>query len=311
MNIRPQNVERYKKAEQLYKEGKSLRAIGKEIKMDYRYISQYLKEKGYVMTRNQQWIKSDSDELEQAVELYKQGHNIKEISKILKKKDNRISEYLQKAGYVVSLNNQTHQYHEDSFRVIDTEEKAYWLGFLSADGCVHDNILELTLKAEDKEHVEKFARFMSPTAEVKYRSSTNAYRVNICSKEICDDLIALGVTPKKSLTLQFCEQIPQHLIHHYIRGYVDGDGSIGLKNRNKDACFSVIGTEDFLNKIISVLGLKHNKKRRQGEAYEIRYSGNKQVPRILNRLYADAKVYLPRKYEKYQQIIDIAVHSRN
>lgn len=311
MNIRPQNVARYKKAEQLYKEGKSLRAIGKELKMDYRYISQYLKEKGYTMTRNQQWVKDDTDELSQAVELHEQGHSIKEISKILKKKDNRISEYLQSVGCIISMNNQKHEYHDEIFRCIDTEEKAYWLGFLSADGCVHNNILELTLKEGDKEHVEMFARFASPTAEVKYRKSTKAYRVNICSKEICDDLISLGVTPRKSLTLQFCDQVPQHLIHHYIRGYVDGDGSVGLYNKGKDAYFGVLGTEEFLNEIVSVLGLKHNKKRRHGEAYEIRYGGNKQVPPILERLYGDATVYLQRKYEKYQQIMDYAVHSRN
>ena len=44
MNIRPKNRVRYERAEQLYKEGKSLRAIGTELGMDYRYISTYLKE---------------------------------------------------------------------------------------------------------------------------------------------------------------------------------------------------------------------------------------------------------------------------
>lgn len=303
MNIRPQNLARYQQAEQLYKEGKSLRAIGKELGMDYRYISRYLKERGYEMTRNQQWIKQDDEVLEQSIELYEQGHNIKTISQMLKVKDNRISEFLQTRGIMVSMNNQSHEYYEDIFSEVDTEEKAYWLGFLSADGCVHDNILELTLKEEDKEHVERFARFISPTAEVKYRSLTKAYRVMISNKQICDDLFALGVTPKKSLTLQFCEQVPEYLIHHYIRGYVDGDGSIGLKNKGKDAYLSIIGTESFLDEVIYALDLHHNKKRRQGEAYEIRYAGNKQVPPVLRKLYENATVYLPRKYEKYHQII--------
>ncbi len=303
MNIRPQNIARYEKAEQLYKEGKSLRSIGKELGMDYRYISRYLKERGYEMTRNQHWIKQDDDILMQSIELYQQGHNIKTISKMLKVKDNRISEFLQKNGIMLNMNNQIHEYYDETFHVIDTEEKAYWLGFLSADGSIHDNILELTLKEGDKEHVEKFARFISPTAEVKYRASTKSYRVSICSTKICNDLIALGVTPKKSLTLQFCKQVPEHLMHHYIRGYIDGDGSIGLYNKSKDAYFGVIGTEDFLDEIVSFLELHHNKKRRHGEAYEIRYSGNKLVPPVLKRLYEDATVYLPRKYEKYQQII--------
>lgn len=300
MNIRPQNVARYEKAERLFKEGKSLRAIGQELKMDYRYISQYLKEKGYEITRNQHWIKNDEDVLKQAADLHKQGYNFKQIRQMLKIKDNRISEYLQKNGYMLSMNNQTHEYYNGVFRMIDSEEKAYWLGFISADGCVHDGILELTLKEEDKEHVKRFARFVSPTAEVKYRPKQKAYRVSICSKQICDDLIALGVTPRKSLTLQFCDKVPLHLVHHYIRGYVDGDGSIQYR---KHARIEILGTECFLNSIVDSLSLHHNKKKQHGAAYSIRYSGNKLAPPILNMLYADATVYLPRKYEKYQQII--------
>ena len=39
------------------------------------------------------------------------------------------------------------------FEKIDSEEKAYWLGFLEADGCLHsgkgDYRIELGLKEED------------------------------------------------------------------------------------------------------------------------------------------------------------------
>jgi hypothetical protein len=309
VNIRPQNIARYEKAEQLFKEGKALKKIRSETGLDPKCVSRYLKFKGYSFTRNQHWIKNDTSELQKAGDLYEEGYGIKKISQILHISDYRIAQYLESQGYQWNLNNQTHEYYDDVFEVIDTEEKAYWLGFLSADGSHSNKILELSLKEGDRNHIKSFGDFISPTAEIQYRSKVKACRIQICSKKICDDLTALGVTPNKSLTLEFCDQVPKHLIHHYIRGYVDGDGSIGLSYRNKNdkrkhASFGVLGTESFLDQIISHLNLHHNKKQRHGKAYSIGYSGNKLVPKILNKLYADATIYLPRKYKKYQEIVE-------
>ena len=59
-------------------------------------------------------------------------------------------------------------YNENYFKIIDSEEKAYWLGFLYADGCItrfyrneklKSMSLELTLQSNDIEHLKKFLKF--------------------------------------------------------------------------------------------------------------------------------------------------------
>jgi hypothetical protein len=116
----------------------------------------------------------------------------------------------------------------DIFQNIDTEEKAYWLGFLYADGCVHsqENKIELGLAEKDYEHLNKFRNFLQIKNKIAYRDSTKSYRLSFRSKKSKQDLIALGYIPCKSLLLHFpnSQQVPDYLIKHFIRGYFDGDG---------------------------------------------------------------------------------------
>ena len=104
-----------------------------------------------------------------------------------------------------------------AFERIDNEEKAYWLGFLYADGSVShyksSKRVELGLKESDRGHLQKFADFLCYRGEIHYRPETNSYRVYFGSQKIHDDLIKLGCVEKKSLVLMFPseEMIPRHL----------------------------------------------------------------------------------------------------
>ena len=135
-----------------------------------------------------------------------------------------------------------------NFEIIDTEEKAYWLGFLYADGSVSstDNRIELGLAEKDLNHIEKFKEFIGIPNKISYRPQTKSYRYSFKSIPCKEDLIKHGCVPKKSLILKFPteEQVPEHLIRHFIRGYFDGDGWFS----NTSSCFQVgiIGTEDFI-----------------------------------------------------------------
>ena len=62
---------------------------------------------------------------------------------------------------VINYQNKS-KFDECVFDSIDNEEKAYWLGFIFADGCIssRDNAFELSLKGEDIEHLHKFNTFM-------------------------------------------------------------------------------------------------------------------------------------------------------
>lgn len=195
------------------------------------------------------------------------------------------------------------------FKNIDSEEKAYWLGFLYADGSVssQNNNIELALAEKDYEHLVKFSSFMGIKKDkIKKRVNKKnfiSYRVIITNKDLKQDLIDKGCTPRKSLTLLFPseEKVPKHLLKHFVRGYIDGDGSIGRYRENKDRVqLQILGTPEFLNSLVCNMGWKklsfgHNKHHLDRTYFAIWEA--KYVQDYLNEIYLDANIYLTRKHK--------------
>ena len=197
-----------------------------------------------------------------------------------------------------------------NFEKIDNEEKAYWLGFLYADGCVgsNENKIELGLAEKDLKHIEKFKDFMGVNNKISYRAGTKSYRFSFRSEKCKMDLIDKGCVPKKSLKLTFPDnaQVPEYLIKHFIRGYFDGDGWF----TNTSACFQVgiIGTENFIAGFLNAVDCinKTNKifnVHRENGAKRYVFGAYHDVLNFLNWIYKDSKVYLDRKYELYLDFI--------
>jgi hypothetical protein len=127
------------------------------------------------------------------------------------------------------------------FREIDCPEKAYWIGLLAADGCVSENSrISLSQAIKDREIVDAFSAAIGATHLVKERKvqsqsflgkskQTHMAIVRITSKTMASDLAREGIIKRKSLTIQISpcsERYPSA----YIRGLLDGDGSVGEKN---------------------------------------------------------------------------------
>lgn len=198
-----------------------------------------------------------------------------------------------------------------NFEIIDTEEKAYWLGFLYADGSVGstDNRIELGLAEKDLNHIEKFKEFIGVPNKISYRPQTKSYRYIFKSIPCKEDLIKQGCMPKKSLILKFPteQQVPEHLIRHFIRGYFDGDGWFS----NTSSCFQVgiIGTEDFIKGFLNVIDIQNKSNKifivhREQGAKRYVFSGLNDVTNFLNWIYKDSTIYLDRKYENYLDFIN-------
>lgn len=194
------------------------------------------------------------------------------------------------------------------FENIDTEEKAYWLGFLYADGCVHrfknSYKVELTLQESDLEHLLKFKNFIDWKENPKYREAQKAYRVSFGSRKVAEDLISLGCVPNKSLILTFPDKVPDSLIQHFIRGYFDGDGSIHLIQNKHSVTpdVRILGTKEFLRTLLTKLQIntasikkcKHN----SSNNYYVKFNKDDSY-KFLNYIYKDALIYLQRKFDKY------------
>jgi len=196
------------------------------------------------------------------------------------------------------------------FETIDTEEKAYWLGFLYADGSVgsSDNRIELGLAEKDLKQIEKFRDFIGIMNKISYRSQTKSYRYCFKSVPCKADLIKQGCVPKKSLILKFPseEQVPKELIRHFIRGYFDGDGWF----TNTESCFQVgiIGTEDFIKGFLNSIEIQNKNNKifdvhRKDGAKRYVFGAYQDVLNFLNWIYQDSHVYLDRKHEYYLDFI--------
>lgn len=115
------------------------------------------------------------------------------------------------------------------FEFINTEEKAYWLGFIWADGHVSQKApWFLVVQIKDRDHMEKLCKALSYDGTIKavhgsgYNPNAIHYRVAFCRRKLCDDLNNLGRNSNKD-TLP---DIDPSLMGHFLRGYFDGDGSV-------------------------------------------------------------------------------------
>lgn len=210
-----------------------------------------------------------------------------------------ISRFLKREGIVVINKQNDRGTNHTVFSEINTEEKAYWLGFLFADGSVSkkDNIIELSLKSSDINHLIKFKAFIG--AENKISQDKIRCRYLFSSKQMKIDLIKLGCTPNKSLTLKF-PKIKKDLLRHFIRGYFDGDGCITYRRTKSTLSIvtSFLGTKDVLTNIMSELDINKILYPKVKICYFLMHKKDSRI--CLNYMYKDCLIYLDRKYHRYQ-----------
>lgn len=188
---------------------------------------------------------------------------------------------------------------------------AYILGYICADGSVAWDkkrgyqSLTITASAKDKTHLEKIRKILRSTKPLLYGKSTKSYRLIINSGRMCKRLMHLGISPKKSLILRF-PKIPLKYLRDFIRGYIDGDGSLRYFARKRSPYFEIMissGSKDFIvsleGKIFSCLGIKSRISKYGANCYILRYSCARGLS-LAEWLYQDAKIYLIRKFKKYE-----------
>lgn len=247
--------------------------------------------------------------------------SLKELGKQFGCNYGTIRNLLNKNGIVSKGNKRGYPRNELFFNLINTSEKAYWLGFMYADGCVHSTNYEISINITDLEHVEKFKNAIGATNH-KITTTTKAYgdmknpkplyQFSIKDKQLHNDLIKWGCVPQKSLKLKKIPNIPRDYISHFIRGFFDGDGSIHyLKGTDNYRISFTNGSSDFLNDIQKELstnislGKENNK-----NTYQLQIAGKHQVMRILDYLYKDSNenIRLNRKYNTYLKCSEWALH---
>lgn len=218
-------------------------------------------------------------------------------------------------GKISSLAPDQHEY----FNVIDSEEKAYFLGLLSADGWVghKEGVNEITFGLQDcdKYIVDRYAEIFGRTVSRRFIGQKHNrkpfHRVSFCSKYMCLVLSYKGFTHKKSYTLdaEVFKHVPKDMLHHFIRGYFDGDGCIykGEYDGKQSNYLGFVGTYDFLKELQGVFftfcGLPDKKLyHNTGPCYTLNYSGFPSIDAVMSWLYKDASIFLIRKHNIFTAI---------
>lgn len=202
------------------------------------------------------------------------------------------------------------------FDVIDTEDKAYFLGFIYADGYITRNNLGLAIQESDIEILEKLRICMNSDIPIhhyensgygdKYTNHCKYCRLIVTSDHMVDSLIKDGVVRNKTTILKPPTCVPNHLLRHFIRGYTDGDGTI---NRSSNMCrIGWTGTKDFLGWIGEHLKSKgiidyygFSKQVHSDKVVSVRFGGSVKPLSVMYYLYENSNYYLSRKYNRYKE----------
>jgi hypothetical protein len=221
-----------------------------------------------------------------------------------------------------------YRFNEAFFDVIDTEVQAYWLGFITADGHVQAgkvgtrgaraHHLDVKLKASDAGHLEKLRADMAAENPVLFVPPTGSAgpgaTIILSSVHLTQSLIRLGVTPRKSLTATPWDG-PEHLMRHYWRGMVDGDGTLVKEAGQREKWqLRLIGTKACVGAFrewAAPLSGSAAKMCPKGNIWSWTAGGLASPQAIACELYGGATVYLDRKNALALQLMAAPIRHRS
>ena len=189
--------------------------------------------------------------------------------------------------------------NEDAFSDINNPDSAYWLGVMYSDGFIstskYTNKFGITIKDTDKDLLIKFKEFLKYSGNINYYEANTTYgicnvgRLLIGNNKIVDDLIKNGVVEHKTFKIK---KLPNTTyMDDFIRGYIDGDGSLRKAYPNIRIC----GNKEFLQEIANYFMIPYHLNPDK-TIYNLAYN-TKESEYLEKRLYKNAKYYLDRKYE--------------
>ena len=252
----------------------------------------------------------------------------KEIANILGRTRNSI---VVKANRMGLAKPQKYFYDLNYFENIDSEEKAYWLGFIYADGYIstwgngRNNCFGIEISSIDEGHLRKFNNCIEGNFKISHRkremningeskSTVNMCSIRIHSKDFNNHLLNKGVFYNKTSILEFPKFLSKEMTRHFVRGYIDGDGYISFHKRTTGrgygyvtrfgfVCHSEGFTLDMKRHIEEELNLERELViYKDRNSFSVDTANQKQLLSIVEYLYEDSTIHLDRKYESYKKL---------
>ena len=236
---------------------------------------------------------------------------------------NTLSEYFKKNNITKNKKNfqKDISFNKTFFDNIDSEEKAYWLGFIMADGWTRldknnkPSQMSIEINKKDIEILQNFKKSINSNHNIKERKriQKTGYISEVCSitiscQHMTRKLIEYGVIPNKTYYGFINESIfnnNEELIFHYLRGYSDGDGTIDKKEHTYvfklviKSKFILNTIEKWIKKYCKIKPKIKLESDKRGSAYRLFISNKKDYFVFLDKIYNNSTIYLERKYKNY------------
>ena len=255
------------------------------------------------------------------IQILKDNYKIKTYKELVALLPNRTKTAIDVKINKLGLHKEKHTYNRRFFENINTEDKAYWLGFFYADGCVSINEetnsgeAAIKLYKGDYKHLKKFNKSLEGNINVSFE--TRICNLNNKPQESCiircysidmvNDLIKIGCIPNKTFYITV-PNIPKPLMRHFIRGFFDGDGCICTDSNKRETIginfcsASLIFLKQlrgilYENSINSYIVDEKNK-----NTYRLYIKGLKNVDNMWNYMFDDAVVFFVIYYKKKEML---------
>lgn len=324
------NIERDSDVCSYYLQGRKITEIANILKINRHTVTDILKNNGiYKGNRHADNLSNEKKERnEKILSLYESGLSLRQVANrmdvcpstvlnVLKtfKRNSRPQHSLGHSKGTTK--NRKYHFILDFFENIDSEAKAYFLGFLMADGNVSDRgEIKITLSEKDISLLEVFKEAIDGDMPIKKHLVSLKNRKYKCatlllsSVKMAEDLMKKGCIPRKTFKLNFPNKdvVPEEYIHHFMRGYFDGDGCMCINGQ-----FSVIGCYDFIKvyeeKLLSKISKRKKTSklyptRNNSKIYSVSHGGRIIVKEIHDFLYKNATIFLERKRNNFYNIIN-------
>ena len=265
------------------------------------------------------------DYQEEITKLYQEGKTAKEISSLLGFKYSQpVYNYFKKMGWerTGKTGKRIYKVNENFFKCINTEEKAYILGFICADGHIERDRLDITVSIKDRDILEKIRCAMHSNHPIKEVQRINPYKktgrktltlveLMIGSVKLVKPLFNKGLTTNKTYTLNgdILKYIPKYLMRDFLRGYFDGDGNVFFGRRYNSGYkynINICGNKDFLLKSFQTYFPSNNKLYKDlysKQCYVWKISQRDKVRDFMYYLYYNSSISLQRKYDEFRKIM--------
>jgi hypothetical protein len=302
------------KLQKLVEDGMSAPRIAAIYKLDSTEVRKIIKENNLSIV----FEYFNEGKIDHICDLYKSGVSAKALGKKYSIDKRRVQKWAKERGELRSKADACRftYFNEHIMDTIDTPTKAYWLGFLYADAynCDITSTVNVALKGSDEGHLYKLVDFFELDRGKVFREINpegyDVVNIKLYSKHLSEKLTELGCPRAKSFIIKYPEWLDEKLHSHFIRGMVDGDGSIS--QTNKEWKFNLASTKECLENIqeiflkeISISFYLDYISKTNNNTWTISSSGNEKVAKIFTWLYTDSveENRLDRKFERYQELL--------